>query len=116
MKSADFYTRHMVPYPARVNRISFSSIRVLEFLTGYPWDDMALGWVHGLRPSFIRVVDGAETCDAQPWRVTVYVNDKNIITSIRQEVEVWLPEGVENGHDLRVKMGERAVPSGRTAP
>ena len=39
-----------------------------------------------------------------PGRVTVYVDENDRITSIRQECEVWLPQGVENGHDLREKL------------
>jgi hypothetical protein len=99
-KAADFYTRHMVMYPQHVNRISYSSVKALEFLNGRAWDDIALAYVHGLRPSAIRVTNGEETCDSWPWRVTVYVDAQNLITGIRQEVEVWLPDGVENGHDL----------------
>lgn len=99
-KANDFYTRHMVIYPQHVNRYSFSSIKVLEFLNGRQWDDIALGYVHGLRPSAIRVTAGEETMDSVVWRVTVYVDAKNVITGMRQEVEVWLPDGVEDGHDL----------------
>jgi hypothetical protein len=100
MKADDFYTRHMVRYPDRVNRISYSSIKALEFLNGRAWDDIALAYVHALRPSAIRVTRGEETMDSVLWRVTVYVDERDTITGIRQEVEVWLPEGVENGHDL----------------
>jgi hypothetical protein len=77
---------------------------VLPVLWGHPWNDIALGFVHGLRPSAIRVVRDMETMDAVTWRVTVYVGADNIIESIRQEVEVWLPDGVENGHDLRERL------------
>ncbi len=102
MKAEDFYSSHMVIYnPEEAHRRGFYSVKALEFLNGRPWDDIALGFVHGLRPCAIRVVRGEEKTDARTWRVTVYVDDKNIITGIRQEVEVWLPEGVQHGADLR---------------
>lgn len=101
MKASDFYTRHMVMYdPRQGGRYGYTSIKALEFLNGRQWDDIALAYVHALRPYAIRVVKGEETCDSLPNRVTVYVDEKNAITGIRQEVEVWLPPGVENGHDL----------------
>lgn len=101
MKAADFYTRHMVIYESKqATHRGWTSNKVLEFLNGRQWDDIALGYVHGLRPSAIRVTSGDETCDSVTWRVTVYVDDKNVITGMRQEVEVWLPEGVKNGGDL----------------
>ena len=78
-------------------------MRVLRFLQGRPWDEIALAWVHALRPSMIRVVRGEETLDAVCWRVSVYLGAGGLIQSVRQEVEVGLPEGVEDGHDLRVK-------------
>lgn len=112
MNAKDFYTSHMVMYDARAGgRYGYTSIKMLEFLNGRPWDDIALAYVHALRPYAIRVVNGAETCDAVTWRVTVYVDAANVITGIRQEVEVWLPEGVENGYDLgkRIKFADDEV-------
>lgn len=108
MKADDFYSKQGIHYDARAGgRYGYCSIKVLEFLWGRPWDDIALAFVHGLRPRSIRVVRAEETCDAMTDRVTVYVDDPKrpgIITSIRQEVEVWLPEGVENGHDLKQRV------------
>lgn len=104
MRAADFYTTHHIRYPRDASPVGFLSIKVLEFLNGHPWDDIALGYVHGLRPSSIRVTTGEETCDAQCWRVTVYVDERNAITGMRQEVEVWLPDGVDHGADLRERM------------
>jgi hypothetical protein len=77
---------------------------MLALLVGHPWDNVALGLVMGLRPSKIRVVRAEETTDACPWRVTVYVDGDNLITSIRQECVVWLPEDIENGYDLRERV------------
>lgn len=82
--------------PGRLGR---TSIEVLPLLKGRPWDAVALAYVHALRPSYIRVVCGEETCDGICWRVSVYVDD-GVITKITQEVEVALPEGVKHGHAL----------------
>lgn len=101
-----YYDTQGKDYPNSVYPRSYTSVEVLEFLRGQPWDDIALNWVHSLRPSMIRVVTGAETSDAKTWRVTVCVDESNIIRSIRQEVEVRI-EGCEHGHDLQVKTQQR---------
>ena len=79
------------------DRIGFASIEPLPFLYEHKWDDIALAWVHGLRPSRIRVTNGWEQTDSRPWRVTVTVDDAGIIKEIRQEIQVGLPEGVNGG-------------------
>lgn len=107
MKADDFYDRQGKRYPTDQWPRSYTSIKALEFLVGRAWDDIALAYVHALRPSMIRVVRAEETTDAQPWRVTVYVDEKDIITGIRQEVEVWLPQGVEDGHALSTRINFR---------
>jgi hypothetical protein len=105
MKAEDFYSTQGKHYDARAGgRYGYLSIKALPILTGHQWNDVALGFVHALRPSMIRVVRAEETCDAKPDRVTVYVDPNNNITSIRQECEVWLPEGVEHGADLRDRL------------
>lgn len=96
----DYYSKHMVGYE-KPNHIGFLSIKVLEFLNGREWDEVALAYVHSLRPSCIRVTTDCITLDARTWRVTVYVDNKNIITGIEQEVEVGLPDGVAHGEALR---------------
>lgn len=78
----------------------WTCIKVLPFLTGKKWDEVALAYVHSLRPSSLRIVVGAEACDAETWRVTVHLNDDKTIRDIEQEVEVWLPDGVAHGHAL----------------
>jgi len=87
-------------------RFGSTSIPVLEFLKGLEWDSTALGFVHALRPNMIRVITPgtALTVDSQRWRVTVVVDEKNIIQEIKQEVQVWLPDDVEDGYGLRIKM------------
>lgn len=95
----DYYSTHMVEYTPPSNRGSLS-VEVLDFLKGKPWDDVALAYVHSLRPTSIRVTTGTVKLDARTWRVTVIVDDKDIIESITQEVEVGLPEGVAHGEAL----------------
>ena len=72
------------------SRISFRTIQVLPELIGRPWNKEALSYVHGLRPSYIRVVLGEQTTDAIHWRVTVGVDEDGRITGIEQEVEIAL--------------------------
>ena len=81
-------------------RRGFTSIEVLSFLKGHPWNDIALAYIHALFPSAIRVTNGDVTADAYLWRVTVTINEKGVIEEISQEVQVGLPEGIANGHEL----------------
>lgn len=91
---------HYTPCP----QVSYSTHEVLPFLTGRRWDRYALAWVHGLRPSTIRVVDGEEHMDARSWRVTVYVdNATKLIEKITQEIDVACFGDIKNGHDLWMK-------------
>lgn len=76
------------------------SIEVLRFLWGKPWDEVALAYVHALRPTQIRVTDGGIKLNSRCWRVTVYVGKKDTILKIEQEVEVGLPDGVAHGSAL----------------
>lgn len=82
-------------------RFGFTSIRVLEFLNGRKLDDVVLAYVNGLRPSCIRICEDAAHADARTWRVTIWVNENDIVKCINQEIEVWLPEGVRNGYALK---------------
>ena len=86
-------------------------IRVLEFLNGRPWNQLALNFVHSLRPVMIRVVRGATTLDAITWRVTVHVDLQGEIDFIEQEVEAG-GVGANNGADLRAQLDGRRFPSG----
>ncbi len=99
-KHADeYYTTHMESFSEFYHR-GWKCIKVLEFLNGKQWDDIALGYVHSLRPSSIRVTEGMITLDARIWRVTVYIDKENVIDYITQEVIVGLPDGVANGEAL----------------
>jgi hypothetical protein len=99
-ESADHYrSGHAVDY-VKPERFGSCVISVLPFLWGRPWDQLALNYVHALRPSAIRVTDGAVTCDARRWRVTVYLApDGRTIQKLQQEVDVGLV-GVECGWGL----------------
>lgn len=74
--------------------------KVLPELTGKSFDEYALGLIHSLRPSFIRVCKGGYTLDAVTWRVTVFIDDNDVIKEVSQEVEVGLPEGCQHGASL----------------
>lgn len=101
-QATEFYTHHLEEYTDdNFDSHSWTSVDVLPFLIGKPWDNVALAFVHGLRPSSIRVTQDSVTLDSRVWRVTVYVDSNNIIEKIRQEVEVGLPDGVEHAGALR---------------
>lgn len=86
---------------------SWTSIPVLEFLRGKPWNNLALCYVTGLRPDCIRVSTGCQTLDAWPNRVSVLLEDDGrTIHGIEMEVQVMLVPGVENGHDLDCKLDD----------
>lgn len=103
LDASKYYSTHLVEYKQPVH-CGWGSIKVLEFLNGKPWDNIALAYVHSLRPSSIRVTKGSITLDSRIWRVTVFVDDDNIIESVSQEVEVGLPKEVRNSEALGVAL------------
>lgn len=96
----DYYTTHLEKFE-KFDCTSSVLIDVLEFLRGRQWDDLVLAYVHALRPSSIRVTTGKIKCDARSWRVTIIIDDNNVIENITQEVEVGLPDGVAHGEALK---------------
>lgn len=101
-----------------MSRRGYTSLEMLSFLKGRPWDDVARAYIHALRPSSVRVSDGMVTADSCPWRVTVIVDEQGNIRSIDQEVEVGLPEPFGCGYELDqyLKTGEhRPIPEGGLA-
>jgi hypothetical protein len=88
----------------REESVGWITVPVLPQLIGRPFDDLARGLIHSLRPSHVRVSpDTYVTTDAQCWRVTVYTDGKDgPITRVDQEVEVGLPPGIEHGHAFQV--------------
>jgi hypothetical protein len=86
---ADLYRHHQgVRYnDALVQAAGRTSIEVLPFLKGRPWNNLALAWVHALRPSTIRA-GGEQTTDSRLHRVSVELDNEGKILNITQEVEV----------------------------
>lgn len=96
--SRDSQERPVVPPSGQC----FTSIPVLQFLWGKPWDALALNYVDAVRPSAIRVAapGDALTCDAVAWRVDVHLGpDRRTILRIEQAVTCG-SRGVYHGHDL----------------
>lgn len=100
MRPEKYFSTHMVDYEEPEQQGSLC-LDVLPFLVGHKWDVVALGYVHSLRPSCVRVTKGAIKTDSREWRVTVYVDKKNVITNIEQEVAVGLPAQCANGEALQ---------------
>ena len=82
---------------------SGTSITVLSELTDKPWDEVSLAYVLALRPTSIRICTTGCKCDAQRGRVTVWMEGDKIV-SVEQEVKVYLPDGIRNGHVLDVAL------------
>jgi len=98
----DYHSTHMVKYE-RPASIGWTCVETLPFLIGRKWNQLALNYVHSLRPSSIRVTTGVVKLDAQSWRVTVYVDDNDIIEKIEQEVEVG-SVGYNNAYEMRLEL------------
>jgi hypothetical protein len=91
MDIKDYYCHDGTPYiPFNCRR--FDSIEQLEFLKGRQMNEDALVFIHCIRPSSIRITHRKTTVDFKLWRVTVYVDDLNIITKVEQEVEIGIPK------------------------
>jgi len=95
---------------------SYTSIPCLQWLWGSKFDEITKAWISGLRPSSVRVSKGCIHCDARRWRVTVLLNEDDSIAEITQEVEVGLPDGIEDGHDLKCKSIPRPEPIWKKEP
>lgn len=114
LKPDDYRTEHRIEYKAPDPRC-YTSISVLTFLWGQPWDQLALNYVHGLRPSTIRVNQGCVTCDCDCWRVSVWLeNDDRTIHRITQEIEAGgvpiKPDGDTCcGEDLSKELFRRGI-------
>lgn len=99
----NYYSTHCVDYEPTPNRC-YLELDVLPQLKGKLWDELTLALVHSTRPSCIRVTTGRCTLDSVLWRVTVYVDDKGIIRTIRQEVECAPVAPITTGHHLHVAL------------
>lgn len=79
----------------------YAVIDVLPELVGLPLSDLVLAYVHALRPSAVRITQGTQTCDAVTWRVTIVVDEDDVVRSIRQEVRVGYGCGFDVAQCLR---------------
>ena len=107
-----FLSHHAVfdPLPGKDIRVGYTTIEVLEFLKGKPWNNLAYDALAALRPSAIRATTGKITADSMTWRVTVYLEeDKRTIRRIEQEVAVG-KVGVKTGYDFAMKLGGYKLP------
>jgi hypothetical protein len=77
-------------------------VEVLAQVRGEPWNDLTRALVSALRPSQVEVIEhnAAETTNAMPWRVRVYLRENKMIDRVQQECLVELPDGCNNGYDL----------------
>lgn len=91
-------------YKPESQHFGWTTIECLNFLKGNEWNEVALAYVHALNPSIIRVTHGEVFLNAHERRVTVYINNENRIQKIEQEVQVWLPDGIECGEALNVAL------------
>lgn len=66
----------------------YLSIDVLQFLWKQPLNDLVLAYVAGLHPSYLRISKGEVTCDSLNDRVTIIVDDHDVVQSITQSVTV----------------------------
>lgn len=95
----DYHTRHQVlfevweEFPAH----SYTSLPVLPFLIGRKWGPVALAYVGALNPRAIRVTTGEVTLDGTTDRVTVWVDDLDVIQWVEMGVRIGIPEGYEDG-------------------
>lgn len=91
--------REFIPFRFR----STVTLEPLPWLHGRKWDELALAYLHSLRPSWVRVIPAGQRPHQDPhlWRVTVFLdNDGASIRAIEQEVDVGLPDGIDNGDEL----------------
>lgn len=104
LSAKDYFSSHMVEFKP-FHSTSSLSLDILPILIGKKWDDLALGIVHSVRPSSIRVVkNGFIKLDIRTWRVTIFLDENDCIERITQECTVGLPDGVEHGRHLRLSL------------
>lgn len=73
-----------------------TSVEVLHFLKGLKLTNLVLAYVYGLHPSLIRVSTGVWTCDAYTDRVSITVDEDDVVQKIEQEMSV----GYGCGYDV----------------
>ena len=98
-----YRSTHMIPYVESPHQ-AWTPIKVLDFLDGKKWGQVALAYVSALNPSAIRVTTGMMTLDSRTGRVTVVVDENDIIKGIEMECKVSLPEGIAHGEALSMAL------------
>jgi hypothetical protein len=83
---------------------------LLPFLKGRKVDDVVRGYIHALRPSSVRICRQGCPMDAQTWRVTIWIDENDLIKSIHQEVETGGYGDIHNGSSLRCALQGRPIP------
>lgn len=93
--AARYYGPRGADYQPPSEGAGYTSIDVLPFLIGMEFDDLAMAWIHSLRPSRVRVIthNGCLTLDACHWRVTVHLDGRERIARVSQEVAVGYASG-----------------------
>lgn len=97
-KPEDFKVYHHKK-PLKENNYSYTKIEVLSELIGVKWCYITMCYVLSLEPLTIRVSNGAVTADACRNRITVIIDNNDIITKIYKEVSIPCPDGM-CGYDL----------------
>ena len=95
--AAKFFEFNFQPHSATGS----TTINVLGFLKGLPLDNLAMSYLHALRPSRVEVIRGEEKCVTQPWQVRVYLDENDRITNIKQQVDVAFASGYTIDNELR---------------
>lgn len=99
----DYHTTHGISvkdFDDEFDCSSYISVPICQWLTGTPWNDEALAYVWAFNPTGIRVTTGGMKLDAWQGRITVFVDDVDIIQSIEKEVNIPLPGGFNYGADF----------------
>lgn len=78
----------MIGLKFKVESYGMMCVHVLRDIWGHPFDKKAELLLCALRPSEVRVSPDEVKTDYREWRVTVYLNTDDTISSIEQEVLV----------------------------
>ena len=70
-----------------------TSIEILPFLKGLPFNNLIIAYVQGMHPSNIRVTHGTICCDSMNDRITIYLTEDNKVDRIDQEITVGYSTG-----------------------
>lgn len=94
-KPEDFMVYHHA-IPKSEPTQCWTTIDVLQDLYGLKWNEVTMCYVLSLRPSAVRVSDGAVTADSYSNRITVFINNKKekLINRICMEVSMPSPNGM----------------------